>query len=154
MLGQRGDKAEISNRADSCPISTDDPETWVNDGVTDHEPTVEYSDEEPSLPRPKSPESSEDDIPTQTHTLITYENISRPPTSLNEDTSTRSRYQRSPSPDQYRVSFAIILQEQQLSPTDMATMTTTTTAATTTVRPGTPPADPTMASTTSNSRSQ
>jgi hypothetical protein len=45
---------------------------------SDHEPTIEYSDEEPALPRPKSPESSEDKAPTRT--LVTYENISRPPT--------------------------------------------------------------------------
>jgi hypothetical protein len=46
-------------------------------------------DEEPVLPRPKSPESSEDEIPTQSHALVTYENISRPPTPPNEDTPTR-----------------------------------------------------------------
>jgi hypothetical protein len=26
-------RQKISNRADSCPISTDDPKVWVNDGV-------------------------------------------------------------------------------------------------------------------------
>jgi hypothetical protein len=120
----------------------------------DHEATIEYSDEEPVLPRPKSPELSEDEIPTQTRTLVTYENISRPPTPPNEDTSTRARYQRSPSPDQYRVSVTTLRQEQQPPATDMATTTTTATAATTTVHPGTPPADPTLAPATSNSRSQ
>jgi hypothetical protein len=59
---------------------------------SDYEPTVEYSDEEPTLPRPKSPESSEDDIPAQPRTLVTYENISRPPTPPNEDSSTQPRY--------------------------------------------------------------
>jgi hypothetical protein len=55
---------------------------------SDHEATIKYSDEEPVLPRLKSPESSEDEIPTQTRTLVTYENISRPPTPPNKDTST------------------------------------------------------------------
>jgi hypothetical protein len=59
---------------------------------SDHKATIEYSDEEPVLPRPKSPESSEDEIPTQTRTLVTYENISRPPTPPNEDASTGARY--------------------------------------------------------------
>jgi hypothetical protein len=59
---------------------------------SDHEATVEYSDEEPALPRPRSPKLSKDDIPTQTRTLVTYENISRPPTPPNEDTLTRARY--------------------------------------------------------------
>jgi hypothetical protein len=122
--------------------------------LSDHEATVEYSDKEPVLPRPKSSESSEDEIPTQTCTLVTYENISRPPTPPNKDTSTQPQYQGSPSPDQYRVSITTLHQEQQPAATNMATTTTTTTAATTTVRPGTPPADPTLAPPTSNSRSQ
>jgi hypothetical protein len=121
---------------------------------SDHEATIEYSDEEPSLPRPRSPDSSEDDIPMQTRTLVTYENISRTPTPPNEDPSTQTRYRRSPSPDQYHISVTTLRQEQQPTITNMATTTTMTTAATTTVRPGTPPADPTVAPTTSNSRSQ
>jgi hypothetical protein len=104
---------------------------------SDHEPTVEYSDEEPSLPRPKLPESSKDDISTQTRTFVTYKNISRPPTPPNEDTSTGPQYQRSPSPDQYRFSIAPLRQEQQPTATDMATTSTTTTAATTTIHPAT-----------------
>jgi hypothetical protein len=119
---------------------------------SDHKATIEYSDEEPTLPRPKSPESSEDDIPTQSCTLITYENISRPPTPPNKNTSTGARYRRSPSPDQYRTSITTLRQEQQLTTTNMATTTTTTTAATTTVRPATPPAVP--ATSTTNSRTQ
>jgi hypothetical protein len=55
---------------------------------SDHEPMIEYSDEEPVLPRPRSPESSEDETPA--HTLVTYENISRPLTPPNENTSTRA----------------------------------------------------------------
>jgi hypothetical protein len=100
---------------------------------SDHKPTVEYSDEECTLPRPKSPKSSEDDIPKQTRTLVTYKNISRPPTPPNEDTSTGPRYQRSPSPDQYRTSITTFCQEQQPSITNMVTTTTTATAATTTI---------------------
>jgi hypothetical protein len=119
---------------------------------SDHMTTIKDSDEEPILPRPKSPESSGSEAPTRT--LVTYENISQPPTPPNKDSSTHPQYRRSPSPDQYRVSFATILQEQPPSLTDMATMSTTTTAATTTVRPGTPPADPAMASTSTNARSQ
>jgi hypothetical protein len=57
---------------------------------SDHEPTIEDSDEEPILPRPKSPESSGSEAPTRT--LVTYENISRPPTPPNEDSSTQPRY--------------------------------------------------------------
>jgi hypothetical protein len=52
---------------------------------SDHKPVIEYSDEEPTLPRPKTPKSSEDELPTQTCTLVTYENISRPPTPPNKD---------------------------------------------------------------------
>jgi hypothetical protein len=37
---------------------------------SDHEPTIEDSDEEPILPRPKSPESSGSEAPTRT--LVTY----------------------------------------------------------------------------------
>jgi hypothetical protein len=119
---------------------------------SDHEPTIEYSDEEPVLPRPRSPESSEDKTPART--LVTYKNISRPPTPPNENTSTGARYRRSPSPDQYCVSIATLCQGQQSTTPDMVTSTTTTTAATTTVRPNTPPADPTLAPASSNSRSQ
>jgi hypothetical protein len=119
---------------------------------SDREPTIEDSDEEPVLPRPKSPESSGSEAPA--HTLVTYENISRPPTPPNEDSSSQPRYRRSPSPDPYHFSIANPFKEQQPSPSDMATTTTTTTAATTTVRANTPPADSTMASTPSNSRSQ
>jgi hypothetical protein len=121
---------------------------------SDHEETVEYSDKEPILPRPKSPKSSEDDISTQTCTLVTYENISRPPTPPNKGTFTRPRYRRSPSPDQYRISIATLHQEQQPTATDMATTTTTTTAATTTVHPGTPPADSVTTPVASNTRTQ
>jgi hypothetical protein len=56
---------------------------------SDHEPTIEQSDKEPSLPRPRLPKSSEDNIPTRARTLVTYENISRPPTPPNKDTSAR-----------------------------------------------------------------
>src|SRR5580693_9482082 len=85
---------------------------------SDHEPTIEDSDEEPILPRPKSPESSGSEAPTRT--LVTYENISRPPTPPNEDSSTQPRYRRSPSPDQYRISFTTPIEEQQPPPSDMA----------------------------------
>jgi hypothetical protein len=57
---------------------------------SDHEPTIEDSDEEPILPRPKSPESSGSEAPTRT--LVTYENISCPPTPPNEDSSSQPRY--------------------------------------------------------------
>jgi hypothetical protein len=55
---------------------------------SDHEPTIEDSDEEPILPRPKSPESSGSEAPT--HTLVTYKNISRPPTPPKEDPTSQS----------------------------------------------------------------
>jgi hypothetical protein len=119
---------------------------------SDREVTVEHSDEEPTLLRPMSPKSSEDGLPRQTRTFVTYENISRPPTPPNENTSTGPRYRRSPSPDLYHSSINPFCQEHQPTAADMATTSTTTTAATTTVRPTTPPAPP--AASTTNSRTQ
>jgi hypothetical protein len=43
---------------------------------SEHEATVESSDEEPVLPRPKSPDSSTDDEPTQRNPLPVNPNIS------------------------------------------------------------------------------
>jgi hypothetical protein len=57
---------------------------------SDHEPTIEDSDEEPILPRPKSPESSGSEAPA--HTLVTYKNISHPPTPPNENPTSQPRY--------------------------------------------------------------
>jgi hypothetical protein len=57
---------------------------------SDHEPTIEDSDEEPILPRPKSPESSGSKAPACT--LVTYKNISHPPTPPNENPTSQPRY--------------------------------------------------------------
>jgi hypothetical protein len=97
---------------------------------SDREAAIDSSDDEPALPRPRSPQSSEDEPTAPTRTLVTYKNISRPPTPPNEDPTTQPRYRQSPSPDSYHVSFTPILQEQQPPTTNMASTTATTATAT------------------------
>jgi hypothetical protein len=106
---------------------------------SDNERVPESSDEEPTVPKPQSENSSDNDEPTQRYTPTTEQRPASPTASDTSYTYYRGEPRELPLPNEHHSSIATSSQEQQSTATNMVTQTTTATAATTTVRPSTPP---------------
>jgi hypothetical protein len=100
---------------------------------SDNEQVPDSLDEEPAAPRPQSEDSSDNDEPTQRYAPTTEQEPASPAASDTSYTYYGGRPRELPLPNKHCSSIATLSQEQQLTPTNMATQTITATAAMTTV---------------------